>query len=70
MDERKDNLSEEILESASVNEDVLTGTKIDGVVATIEDLHLTSTKSVYNAMSRALDKGTPIDVAPIEPGEE
>lgn len=42
--------------------DVLTGTKLEGVAATIENLSLTDTKKFYNAMSKALDTGFPVDV--------
>ena len=72
MNERKDNLNEEMLEpngQVELDKDVLTGTTIEGVTATIEDLHLTDTKRVYNAISKSLDKGVSIDVETIEPGD-
>ena len=69
MNEREENLSEELLEPESGKEDVLTGTTIEGVAATIDDLHLTETKRVYNAINRSLDRGVSIDVETIEPGD-
>lgn len=67
MNERENNLNdnEKLTTSAAdeiTTEDVLTGTNLEGVAATIEDLTLTDTKKFYNAMSKALDTGIPVDV--------
>lgn len=65
MNERE-NLNENEPNETSTDEitteDVLTGTNLEGVAATIENLSLTDTKKFYNAMSKALDTGIPVDV--------
>ena len=72
MNERENNLNEDIVEPSAQGEldkDVLTGTTLEGVAAAIEDLHLTDTKRVYNTINKSLDKGVSIDVETMEPGD-
>lgn len=62
MDKREENLNEDV--QVAETADILTGTGLDGIAATIEDLTLRDTKSVYNALNRALDKGgLPVEVS-------
>lgn len=65
MNERENLNGNEPIETSTdeiTTEDVLTGTNLEDVAATIENLSLTDTKKFYNAMSKALDTGIPVDV--------
>ncbi|MBR3888320.1 MAG: hypothetical protein IKJ32_04400 [Clostridia bacterium] len=65
MNERENLNGNEPIETSTdeiTTEDVLTGTNLEDVAATIENLSLTDTKKFYNAMSKALDTGIPVDI--------
>ena len=65
MNERENLNGNEQTESSTdkrATADVLTDTNLDGVAATIDDLSLTNTKKFYNAMTKALDTGIPVNV--------